>query len=315
MAMIDRLDPTNLVALHVLLEERHVTRAARRLGITQSSMSHRLARLRDTLQDTLFVRSSAGLLLTPRAQSIAGPLAQALRALEAAVVPPAPFDPATSRSTISIAMPDLLAPLASRLVVGFGADAPLLKVRLSHVPTSLSEALARGEPALALAPSRFVDGSLITRALGDVRFGVIGRRGHRALRGKLTIARWLEHGHVVVRLGNEQSNVIQSEFVRRGLERRVALEVPSFLAGLFAVANSDLLMNAPIPLVHEAATALKLAMRAAPIHLPRVRVSLFWHERFQGDSAHRWARERVFDIARQAFAEVPKRGPSRVSAG
>jgi hypothetical protein len=71
--------------------------------------------------------------------------------------------------------------------------------------------------------------------------------------------------------------------------------------GLFAVSTSDLLMNAPIPPVEEAAATLKLTVRAAPIRLPRVRISLCWHERFQGDSAHRWARERIFDIVRSAF--------------
>ncbi|MGH9884834.1 MAG: LysR substrate-binding domain-containing protein, partial [bacterium] len=217
------------------------------------------------------------------------------------VVPPERFDPMTSRYMISIAMPDLLAPLASRLVAGLTSSAPHLHVRLSHVVPSLSEALARGEPALALAPSRFVDGPVITRPLGEVRFGVIGRQGHRALRGRLTTARWLEYGHVVVRLGNEQSNLIQAELARRGLPRRVGLEVPSFLAGLFAVSSSDLLMNAAVPLVEEAAATLKLTVRAAPIPLPRVRISLCWHERFQADSAHRWARERVFAIVRPAF--------------
>ena len=93
MMVLDGLDATNLVALHVLLEERHVTRAARRLGITQSSMSHRLARLRETLEDPLFTRSSGGLVPTPRAESVAVPLRDALRALEAAVAPPRPFDP------------------------------------------------------------------------------------------------------------------------------------------------------------------------------------------------------------------------------
>jgi DNA-binding transcriptional LysR family regulator len=301
MIMLERLDATNLVALHVLLEERHVTRAARRLGITQSSMSHRLARLRDALQDPLFVRSAVGLVPTPRAQSIAAPLGEALRALEAVIVPPERFDPATSRHTISIAMPDILAPLAPRLIAGLTARAPFLQVRLSHVVPSLSEALARGEPALALAPARQVSGPVITRTLGEVRFGVVGRQGHPALRGKLTTTRWLAHGHVVVRFGNEQSNVIQAAIVRRGLQRRVGLEVPSFLAGLFVVASSDLLMNAPIPLVDEAAATLKLTVREAPIRLPRVRIALSWHERFQGDGAHRWVRDRVFDIVRPAF--------------
>jgi DNA-binding transcriptional LysR family regulator len=298
--VLDDLDATNLVALHVLLEERHVTRAARRLGITQSSMSHRLSRLREALHDPLFVRSGAGLVPTARAEAIAGPLGDALRALEGAVVPRERFDPATSRYAVRIAMPDILAPLAPRLVAGLTTAAPHLEVRLSHVGASLSEALAR-EPGLALAPARHVAGPIIMRTLGEVRFGVVGRRGHPALRGKLTTTAWLDYPHVVMRIGNEQSNIIQDELTRRGLQRHVALEVPSFLAGLFIVSTTDLLMNAPIPLVDEAAATLKLTIREAPIRLPRERISLCWHERFQADAAHHWVRDRIYDVVRPAF--------------
>jgi DNA-binding transcriptional LysR family regulator len=102
---------------------------------------------------------------------------------------------------------------------------------------------------------------------------------------------------LMVRVGN----LVQSEIEKQGLHRRIGLEVPTFLAGLFAVASSDLLMNAPLPLVDEAAKLLKLAVRDAPIRLPGVCISLCWHERFQGDAAHRWIHNRIFDVARSAF--------------
>jgi DNA-binding transcriptional LysR family regulator len=298
---LNALDAANLVALHLLLEERHVTRAARRLGITQSSMSHRLARLRETLQDPLFTRASGRLLPTPRAESIAVPLRDALRALEAVVAPSQPFDPRAGRYAVSIAMPDLLAPLAPRLVAGLVAEAPFVDVQLSPVVPALSAALAQGRPVLAIAPAQLVDGAIITRPLGEARFGVVGRRGHPALRRPLTVARWLAHPHVIQRLGNEQINTVEAELLRRGLRRRVGLEVPSFLAGLFVVSSSDLLMNAPIPLVNEAAAKLRLITREAPLRLPPVRLSLCWHERFRADPAHRWARERVFESLKRAF--------------
>jgi DNA-binding transcriptional LysR family regulator len=301
MAMLDTLDASNLVALHVLIEERHVTRAARRLGITQSSMSHRLARLRSAFRDPLFVRSAQGLLPTPRANAIAQPLADALRALEAVVSPPERFDPATSRYALTIALPDALAPLSARLIAGLAEQAPLLDLRLTPVVPSLSEALGQGEPALALAPARFVSGPVITRPLGEVRFGVVGRRGHPALRKALSVERWLAFGHVVTRFGNDQTNAVEVELARHGLRRRVGLEVPSFLAGLFVLPTSDLLMNAPLQLVKDAASQLGLTTREAPIRLPRVRVSVCWHERFQHDPAHRWARERVYEVARSVF--------------
>jgi DNA-binding transcriptional LysR family regulator len=301
MTVLEGLDPSNLVALHVLLEERHVTRAARRLGITQSSMSHRLSRLREALRDPLFVRSGLGLVPTARAEAIAGPLADALRALEAAVVAPNGFDPATSHYSVSILMPDILAPLAPRLVAGLTAVAPHLRVRLSHIGASLSDTLAHNEPRLALAPARHLAGAVITRTLGEVRFGVVGRRGHPALRGTVSTVAWLRYPHVLVRIGNDQSNLVQDEITRRGLQRQVALEVPSFLAGLFVVSTTDLLMNAPIPLVDEAAATLRLTIRDAPIRLPRERISLCWHERFQADPAHRWVRDRVYEVVRPAF--------------
>jgi DNA-binding transcriptional LysR family regulator len=302
MMALNDLDAANLVALHYLLEERHVTRAAKRLGITQSSMSHRLARLRETLQDPLFTRASGRLLPTPRAEAIAVPLRDALRALEAVVAPLQPFDPRASRYVVSIAMPDLLAPLAPRLVATLVAESPFVDVQLSPIVPALSNALAEGRPVLAIAPAPLVEGPIITRPLGEARFGVVGRRGHPALRRPLTIARWLAYPHVIQRLGNERINTVEVELSRRGLRRRVGLEAPSFLAGLLVVATSDLLMNAPIPLVNEAAAQLRLTTREAPLRLPPVRLSLCWHERFQTDPAHRWARERVFDSAKRAFA-------------
>lgn len=298
--MLETLDASHLVTLHILLEERHVTRAARRLGITQSSMSHRLARLRAELHDPLFVSSPHGLLPTPRAQSIAAPLADALRALDALVSTPRGFDPSTSAYTLSLALPDALAPIVPRIIAAF-VDAPRVDLRITPVTAPLSEALARGEPVLALAPSRFVGGSVMTRSLGEVRFGVIGRTGHPAFRGPLTTKRWVRFGHVVTRFGNDQSNAIEAELARHGLRRRIELEVPSFLAGLFVLSSSNLLMNGPMQLVHEAARQLKLTTREAPIRLPRVPISVCWHERFQHDAAHRWARERILEVAASVF--------------
>jgi len=301
MTMPSAVDPGQLVALNVLLEERSVTRAARRLGITQSSMSHRLAQLRSSLGDPLFVRFGAGLAPTPRALAIAQPLAEALRALAASVAPAEPFDASTSSFTLGITLPDLLAPLAPRLVAALVGQAPGIQIRLTHIAPGLSASLASELPSIALTPTRFVDDGIRSRSLGELSFGVVGRRDHPALRRPLSTERWLAHAHVTVRVGNERTNVIEEELARRGLVRRIGLEVPSFLAGLLVVARSDFLMNVPLPLVDEAASALGLRLREAPIPLPSVRFALAWHARHQHDPAHRWARERVFAAVRPAF--------------
>lgn len=299
--MLPSIDPGHLVALNALLEEGSVTRAAQRLHITQSSMSHRLALLREMLGDPLLVRVGAALVPTPRAAAMAEPLAAALRALEAAVAPALPFDPSKSHSRLSIAMPDLLAPLVPRLTSALLAASPGLQLQFTHITESLSAWLANEPSALALTPTRFVQDDIQSRALGDLHFGVVGRTTHPALRRPLTPARWLAHPHVVVRIRNEQANVIEEELKRRALVRHVGVEVPSFLAGLLIVAQSSFLMNAPMPLVNEAASTLDLRVREAPIPLPRVRFALAWHPRFQADPAHRWSREQVFEAVRRLF--------------
>jgi DNA-binding transcriptional LysR family regulator len=202
---------------------------------------------------------------------------------------------------LGIAMPDLLAALAPRLVSALVGRAPGMEVRLSNIGPALGVNLAAEPPNLALVPARFVEDDVRVRSLGDLRFAVVGRRRHPALRRPLTAKSWLAESHVVVRVGNERTNLIDEELSRRGLARRVGLEVPSFLAGLLVVARSELLMNVPVPLANDAAKALGLQVRDAPIPLPSVRFTLAWHSRFHHDPAHRWARDQVFEAVRPAF--------------
>jgi DNA-binding transcriptional LysR family regulator len=296
-----QVDPGSLVALNALLEERSVTRAAHRLGITQSSMSHRLARLRDELGDPLFVRAGGTLTPTPRALAIAEPLADALRALNAALAAPPTFDPARTSFRASLVMPDLLATFATDLVAHVSAQAPGAALRFVGVSADLSTVLGGQELSLALVPARFAAEQLQSRAVGELRFGVAGRKGHPALSRRLSVEGWLAERHVVVSVGFERSNVIEEELNRRGLERQVGLIVPSFLAGLLSLKHSDLLMNVPMPLVDDVAKQLGLLVREAPLPLPRVRFSLVWHPRFQHDPAHTWLRQQVLERVQHTF--------------
>lgn len=298
-----QVDPGSLVALNALLEERSVTRAAQRLGITQSSMSHRLARLRDELGDPLFVRVGATLTPTPRALAIAEPLADALRALDAALAAPPAFEPARTSFRASIVMPDLLAAFATDLVAHVSAQAPGAALRFVGVSGDLSTVLGGQELSLALVPARFAAEELQSRAVGELRFGVAGRKGHPALSRRLSVDGWLAERHVVVSVGFERSNIVEDELNRRGLQRRVGLIVPSFLAGLFSLKHSDLLMNVPMPLVDDVAKQLGLLVREAPLPLPRVRFSLVWHPRFQHDPAHTWLRQQVLARVQHTFGK------------
>jgi DNA-binding transcriptional LysR family regulator len=105
----------------------------------------------------------------------------------------------------------------------------------------------------------------------------------------------------VVSHENGQPGVVQRAIDERGLSRHVALRVPSFLAGLSVVATSDLLMNAPRPLVDEIVDQFGLEIMQTPIPIPTVSFALLWHERFSADPVHRWAREQLLDWVTNRF--------------
>jgi len=203
-------------------------------------------------------------------------------------------------------MPDLLATFASELVSRVSAQAPGVALRFVSVTGDLSSMLSGPELSLALLPARFAAEDLQSRAVGELRFGVAGRRGHPALSRRLSLERWLAERHVVVSVGFERSNAIEEELSRRGLARRVGLVVPSFLAGLLSLVKSDLLMNVPMPLVDDAAKQLGLRVCEAPLPLPPLRFSLVWHPRFQHDPAHLWLRQQVLERVQHAFSERPR---------
>ncbi len=300
------IDPGDLYALKYLLEERHVTRAANKLGVSQSSMSHRLAKLRSDLGDALLVPQGSGLVLTPRAQAMAQPLGVALEAVQAAISPPRSFDPAAARLEASLMLPDLLAPFLPKLMATLRAQAPGIQLKVLPVAGKLSETLSTAACDVAIAPQMLAGPNTLARPIGALRFGVFLGRSHPACRGRLTLKRWLAAAHVVVSVDNPADNPIAKALAEQGHERVVGLTVPGFLAGLLVVAESDMLMNAPLPLAADVAGRLELVTRPLPIALAPVRLSLLWHPRNRADPAHAWLREQLHGFFVEALAAGAK---------
>lgn len=295
------IDPADLLALHFLLTERHVTRAAKKLGVTQSSMSHRLAKLRRDLGDELLFLDGNQLVPTARAESIAVPLSDALDAVRTALRPASAFVAKQAEFEGTIALPDILTLFLPRLISSLHAEAPGLQLNVRTVSGDLSEFLRGGGRPLVVAPEQFADQATRVKRIGLLKFGVFFRKRHVLSRGKLTVKRWLSHPHVLVSIQNPRANVISSELEKRGLRRNVGLVVPGFLAGLLVVAESDLVINAPISIASEVTERLGLVARRMPLPLEPVQISMLWHGRDQSDPAHNWLRGRVHAFFQAEF--------------
>jgi DNA-binding transcriptional LysR family regulator len=299
-----------LLALDVLLRERHVTRAARRLGVTQGAASQRLARLRDYFGDPLLVPGRPLLLPTPRARAIEAPLARALADLRAAVSAGAPFDPATSSRRFALLGGDLVeAILLPGLLPALGREAPGVRLDVERADADFAERLERGTADLAFAPDAFVPASLRRRALPPQPFVVLLRRGHPAARGLLDLESYLGLSHALVAPRGAPGSIVDAALKRLGCERRVVARVQHFVTAPYVVASSDLALTCPASVLAAVPPGLEIVARQPPFELARDRTSVVWHERAHDDAGHRWLRGRLDVLVREIAGRAPPESP------
>lgn len=289
----------HLRALDVLLSTGHVTRAAERLGLSQSALSHTLAELRRVLDDPLLVRGPGGMVLTPRAEALGPPLRRALADLERALGGEARFDPGTARRRFVLSMGDsfavLLLPTLVRLV---GEQAPGVDLLVRPPPegrATLGIEHHDADLALDVRPPDLP--GLRTRALFEDGFSCLVRADHPAVGEILDLATWLSLPHALVSPVGEGPGIVDQVLAARGLERRVALRVPFFMAAPLAVASSDLVLTLPTRIAHRLASQAPLRILPPPLPLPTYTSSLVWPARLHEDPAHRWLRALVVQAA------------------
>jgi DNA-binding transcriptional LysR family regulator len=289
-----------LAAFDALLRERSVTRAARRMGVTQSAMSGSLAQLRELFDDQLFRRAAHGIEPTPRALALAQPIHAGLTMLQQALTPSA-FDARVSQRRFVLAASDyvefvLMPPLLARL----SREAP--SVRIEVRPWGLHEVpslLARGEADLMVGFYDELPAHHAQQLLFDEEYTCIVRKRHPRIRRKPTLEAWLKESHVLVSQRGDSPGSVDRALAARKLQRTVAARVSHFLMVPVLVARTDLVAALSARVVAAFAVPLGLFTFAPPIVLPAGRVGQVWHEQMERDDGHRWLRELIADVSRE----------------
>jgi DNA-binding transcriptional LysR family regulator len=307
------VDLNLLPLLDALLQERHVTRAARRVGLSQPAASRALGRLRVLLGDPLLVRRGARLTLTPRAEALREPLRLALQLVQQTIDAPAPFDPAQAKRTVSIASDDygelvVLAPLLSRLA----RTAPGIDLRVLPPAPSGMDRLARGEVDFYFGPvgERLAPGVRV-EVLAEDRFVCIVARDHPFARRAPTLERFLRARHALIAPVGDRGGFVDDALAAQGKERHVALVLPHFLVMPFLIAASDLVLTLAEQVARIYADVLPIALFKPPLAVPGFATGFFWHERDRPDPGLAWVRSEI--IAMRASLTLPN--PPRRKAG
>ena len=296
-----RYDLNLLPVFLALMEERSVTRAAERLGITQPALSNALTRLRAMLMDPLFIRERYGMQPTQKAEALAPVIAAALASLDGVVLGQQAFDPAQARQQITLApnsyvefalMPAIVARLRER--------APGIRLRLTPFGTDLAETgVISGSTALVFG--RIVDppDNLVVQHLMDDGLACIVRADHPQVGDSLSRQQYEALGHVnMLPPGRLRVGLFQA-LERQGLRREVAVSVTHFLAIPEMVAVTDCCATLPALICRRLAGDPRLKVLPAPVDLGTFPVEMAWHVRYREDPAHRWLRALIGEVARK----------------
>lgn len=300
----ENIDLNLLYALQALLAERHVTRAATRMGLTQPAMSHALSRLRAQLSDPILVRARGGLQLTPRAAGLVEPLARMLSEVGTLLEPPGEFNPATSRRLFRIAASDYIEiVLWPRLLERISREAPSVDIALIRHDGHGVGAVEDGKADFLLVPPSELERggtAILSQRVLSEKFVCVVRKDHPSIGKRMTLEKYLALPHVLVSPRGGRAGNVDDALTKIGRTRRVAVTVPHFLVAPFLIERSDFVLTLPSRILAAMLPVVKVRALAPPpeLPLPGFDIRLVWHERDQLDPAHAWLRSLIAAVAK-----------------
>lgn len=290
---LKNFDLNLLLSLDALLKQRHVSRAADALSLTQSGMSRNLARLRHHFQDELLVRSGNRMMLTPRAEQLASVVATLLDSTEE-MLAAEQFDPATVSLQFTIAAADFLMQLyVPDFLPLLLETAPGIRLKLVNWSEHTFTELETGELDFTFGGLMDAPPGVYRKILSKVEHGCISRKQHPVLKEGFSLERYLEAGHIALELTGKGTNPVDDWLLSQGLSRNVVVRTPYCMSGIAMVSQSDLVMMGHRGLVERASKHYPLDFHPLPFQIPMPKFGLFWHERTKNSAAHIWFREFV----------------------
>lgn len=298
---LETIDLNLLVAFEALMAERNVTRASARMGRSQPAMSAALARLRDLMEDELFVRGPGGLQPTSRALELIGPIGEALATIRRSLPVSQGFDPQAAAASLTIGMTDFPASLLlPRIVSVLRQRAPTMTLQFRtfigrNEATALLDA---GEVDVTLGVPPDPVARILSRPLFFETFGCLLRRDHPAA-GHLDLETFVALPHLLVSPEKESYGFVDAALARQGLKRNIALTVPQLFAVPDVIVASDLIATIPRGAFSDRDRAL--CMLPPPLDLDPLPFVLCWHRRNESHPMQEWARSCIVEIASQTL--------------
>lgn len=281
-----------LLAFEALIAERHVSRAAAAVGLSQPAMSHALAKLRQQFHDPLLARTSTGFEPTPKALELIEPVREAIRQVDRLFSAGSTFDASTASESFTMRMGDMNEVLfLPSLLHELEKQAPNITVTVQHLPPS-ETVRALEASAIDFAVSALIKHSKSVHSLelAKDRMVCVMRKDHPAAAQRLTTRAFLALRHLRIVQSAGDMRFVEEALFRAGLQRRVTATTPHWLAASYLVETTDLVTALSESMVRRLNVDGRFAVRPLPVGGGEFSWRLYWHRRFDGRPAHRWIR-------------------------
>ena len=287
-----KLDLDWLSVFVEIYKTQSVSRAAHALGMEQASASIALNKLRRHFDDPLFCRTSAGMVPTPRAQTIYPDVLEALVRLEKARGAIENFSPQQAKREFRICMTDISEiVLLPRLINHLQTMAPGLVVEAEKISPDSRCRLESGDIDLAVGFTPDLEAGFYQQALFAQDFVCLASSNHPRIGTKLTRKAFSNEGHILVMASGTGHSIVDKVLAKNKVDRRVVLRVPSFLGVARIVAQTEFLVIVPRQLGNALAQQERVKVLEPPLPLPAYKVKQHWHERFNADAGNQWLRK------------------------
>ncbi len=294
---LKNIDLNLLLVFHQLLAERRVSKVAETLGMTQPGVSNALKRLRVVLGDELFVRTAKGMEPTPYAAQLGEPIGYALSTIFDSLNEGVRFDPVTSDRKFKIGMTDIgevyFLPELMAALREHAPDVTISTVRNTAV--NLQDEMEAGHIDMAIGLLPQLKSGYFQRKLFRQRYVCMFRKGHELDKASITVEEFERAEHVVVVSSGTGHAIVDQTIERLGINRRVCLTVPHFVAVGHILSASSMIATVPERYAMACVKPFGLKYVTHPLSLPEVSINIFWHARFNKEPANQWLRRLIFD--------------------
>jgi DNA-binding transcriptional LysR family regulator len=296
---MDNFDLNLLKVFDALWRRGHLGRAGEELNLSQPAMSHSLKRMREQMNDPLFLKVRTGMQPSPRAVQLA-PVVQSVLAnvREHMLIAPL-FDPAKARRTFTIVMSDVgEMAFLPRLLARLMKDAPFIDIQtISPSHRDLMDLLERSKVDLAIGFFPDLDGSdVFQQRLFRHGFVCLARTGHPVVNGKISQKQFRELSHVVVRTEGRSQELVEQYLRTNGVKRRELLNSPHFLSIPMVIASTDLIVTVPVPVGEVFARIADVQVLNPPYPIPSFDLRQHWHRCQHDDPGNRWLRAITLEL-------------------